>query len=119
MNRQGRGATQVTPLMYHHSTISRDARAPSAFYEHVNARWRNKWCVSIDPSHASRSSRAHVLSRVSLVAIVVVAARASLVRGSIANVTLTARCRVSFDRHRAYKPSGARYVSDAIECVSF
>jgi hypothetical protein len=26
---------------------------------------------------------------------------------------------VSFDRNRAYKPSGARYVSDAIECISF
>ena len=108
MNRQGRGATQVTPLMYHHSTISRDARAPSAFYEHVNARWRNKWCVSIDPSHASRSSRARVLSRVSLVAIVVVVARASLVRGSIANVTLTARCFLFFRPSQSVQTFGRK-----------
>lgn len=69
---------------------------------------------------ASRSSRARVRSRVSLVAIVVVAV-ARIVRAwpHRERDPNRATSRVSFDRHRAYKPSGARYVSDANECVSF
>ena len=101
--------------------MSRDARAPSVFYEHVNARWRNKWCVSIDPSRCiAFVSLSRVRSRVSLVAIVVVAvariARAWPHRERDPNRATSC---VSFDRHRAYKPSGARYVSDANACVSF